>query len=860
MNMYKLIIPLFILFLFAFPSQPFAADGSFLLTVHDMDDRVRFDVSYSNTAARFEDIRFCDEQNERAYEALISAVADYFDDETAQFVRGNFDFNEILNSDNRIKQIGDYFFFISWFADYGIISRFALTVTREYPITAQGDYFHTDIVTYLWDVPINSINIGGATFIDAEAMVNYSFIVDRRTTTEFSEEFGPRTTIHIREDAGRRTVDADADIPSRYPSGTIHTAAGQYYNTYINVFFYHQPITAYTVNGRIFISAEELREHGYTVDWCGDTRTLRINYPPLVIDFPHFMEFMRVEDFPPHFAQIGTNYTNCRPILYTPHYHITHIPEYNWMLGYNFTKTEAPDRVVFEIRGRFGGSFRTIINAVDAYLGAEAAQFVRDNFWGAPPYQLIEHGDFAYFRGQGNAGVWITLTYLREPVTVLGEARSHAGEVRLNGVPVNSVSIGGKLFIDADSLTHYGFAVFPRHQTYGALDIVDTRSNETSLKAQNGSLLDMRVTPAGSVAAFSMFPVYHTVTLNGTHIASHNVNGRTFIDAEAMQNHGYTVVWSSDNLLVTRPPVIINYPHHRLHMEISDFPADFNSPYTNYESLPIFVPPADINNIPEHHVFLYNYILIKTEHTHMTTFTVRSHDIGADTAVRTVHAINTLMNAIEAYFDESHRYVGNNVPIYVVPFVRNTIYPLQAIDAQPGWGWLSWNALYQVETVGVWLDISISIIHNQPFEAIGYYYYTDIITYINDVPVNSINIGGVTLIDAESLRHYGFEVTWHEWERHLEIVDNHLFDNYRLWENTRSMTPEALNGLLLDMRDGAAGAIAGEYYFTQIQTTLNGARIPAHNIGGRTFIGAEAMRGWGYSVLWNAEDKTLRIR
>jgi hypothetical protein len=52
--------------------------------------------------------------------------------------------------------------------------------------------------------------------------------------------------------------------------------------------------------------------------------------------------------------------------------------------------------------------------------------------------------------------------------------------------------------------------------------------------------------------------------------------------------------------------------------------------------------------------------------------------------------------------------------------------------------------------------------------AAGNYYYTDIRTYLLDTPVNAINIGGMTLIDAEAMSHYGFTVKWHEDERWLE--------------------------------------------------------------------------------------------
>ncbi len=132
----------------------------------------------------------------------------------------------------------------------------------------------------------------------------------------------------------------------------------------------------------------------------------------------------------------------------------------------------------------------------------------------------------------------------------------------------------------------------------------------------------------------------------------------------------------------------------------------------------------------------------------------------------------------------------------------------------------------------------------------GDYYYTDIVTYLWNTPVNAINIGGVTLIDAESMRSYGFAVNWYASTRALEIIDN----------KTQKIAPAAANGSLLDMKSGRAGTVAGKYYYTDIKTTLNGKIIVAFNIGGRTFIGAEAMREFGYDVIWDATKRTLRIQ
>ena len=132
----------------------------------------------------------------------------------------------------------------------------------------------------------------------------------------------------------------------------------------------------------------------------------------------------------------------------------------------------------------------------------------------------------------------------------------------------------------------------------------------------------------------------------------------------------------------------------------------------------------------------------------------------------------------------------------------------------------------------------------------GNIYSTDIVTYLNGAAVTSYNIGGRTCIDAEVLNwHYGFEVYWHEGERWLEIND----------KGGRFASLQAYSGELTESKGETAGKVKGQFYETDIKTTLNGREIESYNIGGRTFICAEAMACFGYSVLWDETFRTLDI-
>ncbi len=66
------------------------------------------------------------------------------------------------------------------------------------------------------------------------------------------------------------------------------------------------------------------------------------------------------------------------------------------------------------------------------------------------------------------------------------------------------------------------------------------------------------------------------------------------------------------------------------------------------------------------------------------------------------------------------------------------------------------------ETTGV-VEDSVSLVPDNTIPAgteIGYYYETDIVTYLDTVPITAYNIGGRTYIHAEEMRKFGYLVDW----------------------------------------------------------------------------------------------------
>ena len=133
----------------------------------------------------------------------------------------------------------------------------------------------------------------------------------------------------------------------------------------------------------------------------------------------------------------------------------------------------------------------------------------------------------------------------------------------------------------------------------------------------------------------------------------------------------------------------------------------------------------------------------------------------------------------------------------------------------------------------------------KPGEVAGDYYSTDIVTTVNGTPIESINVGGRTLISVEDLVYHGYKVVWNGKERSLRAE----------WVSS------ALGGgpAVATSSDLKPGTKLGNYYYTDIVTYLNGREIDAWNTGGRTFICAEDMAAFGCRVVWDGAARTLTV-
>lgn len=147
-------------------------------------------------------------------------------------------------------------------------------------------------------------------------------------------------------------------------------------------------------------------------------------------------------------------------------------------------------------------------------------------------------------------------------------------------------------------------------------------------------------------------------------------------------------------------------------------------------------------------------------------------------------------------------------------------------------------------------------------DVVGNIYSTDIVAFIDGMAIPSYNIGGVTVVIAEDLREYGFEVDWNEDYRQLNIT---------IAEMPKSVPVK-------DIKTDSPGRIVGNLLFTDITTRVNSVLIESYNIGGRTVIPLEALakeygdfyrdrnynNGIGFSnagfrAVWDETNRTISL-
>lgn len=151
-----------------------------------------------------------------------------------------------------------------------------------------------------------------------------------------------------------------------------------------------------------------------------------------------------------------------------------------------------------------------------------------------------------------------------------------------------------------------------------------------------------------------------------------------------------------------------------------------------------------------------------------------------------------------------------------------------------------------------------------PGQPIGKIYWSDIVAYIDGMPVESYSYDGRTLVVCETLRGYGFLSVWDPAARIVDVSTWGMPEKVPEWEVPK----------------GWPGTVAGTVYATDIVTAFNGLEIASYNIGGRTAVAIEDLatsrvqehpqqKGWpfsdfgfssfGFSCAWDADNRTISL-
>ena len=113
--------------------------------------------------------------------------------------------------------------------------------------------------------------------------------------------------------------------------------------------------------------------------------------------------------------------------------------------------------------------------------------------------------------------------------------------------------------------------------------------------------------------------------------------------------------------------------------------------------------------------------------------------------------------------------------------------------------------------IGVFTSMSLNAYAQKPGDVIGTVYNTDIVAYINNYALPSYAANGTSLIVAEDLRNFGFDVEWNGTERTLSITRN---------SNTTSNE-------MSFKKNGESGSVFSDLLYSDISVYADGVKIPS---------------------------------
>ena len=129
-------------------------------------------------------------------------------------------------------------------------------------------------------------------------------------------------------------------------------------------------------------------------------------------------------------------------------------------------------------------------------------------------------------------------------------------------------------------------------------------------------------------------------------------------------------------------------------------------------------------------------------------------------------------------------------------------------------------------------------------DVIGNVLYSDITAYINGSAIPTSVINGKTLVVAEDLARYGFDVVWNNNDRSLRVELN----------KNKKINPIPVE------KDTThkPGTFKCNYLYTDIKTYLSGEVVESYAIDGRTLIDFELLKKYG-KISWDGKTREIRL-
>ena len=142
----------------------------------------------------------------------------------------------------------------------------------------------------------------------------------------------------------------------------------------------------------------------------------------------------------------------------------------------------------------------------------------------------------------------------------------------------------------------------------------------------------------------------------------------------------------------------------------------------------------------------------------------------------------------------------------------------------------------------IFTGISFNVYALKAGDVTGKVYNTDIVAYINNYAVPSYAANGVSLIVAEDLRNFGFDVVWDGVERSLTITRN---------SNTTVSEMDF-------KKSNKPNSVFSNLLYSDVAVYAGDVKIPSYAINGYSMIPLESLTMFG-EVFWIPEQRALKM-